>query len=102
MDTKFAELIRDIQQELIRSQEMRENEKLPPLFKVKSLTLELQFTVEESKTANGKLGIKVVEAGASKNVSQSSVHKMIIQMDIVENPEKIKPGYEILGVYPMG
>lgn len=90
MDTKFAELIRDIQHELIRSQKMRMYEQLPPLFKVKSLTLELQFTVEEMKDLNGKLGIKIVEAGAAKNRSQSSVHKMIIQLDAIDDPENIE------------
>ena len=64
---------------------MREQDGLPPLFKVKSLTLELQFTVEESKNANGTLGIRVVEASASKEITQSSIHKMIIHMDTYED-----------------
>jgi hypothetical protein len=89
MNTEFASVIRNIQRELITSQEQREEEGLPPLFKVSGLTLELQFTLEEDKSAEGKLGISIVQAGAAKKVSENTVHKMVIQFSVVDDHEMI-------------
>jgi len=74
----LIEVIHCIQQQLMKSEEERENMKLPELFEVKEVELEMNFVIEKEFSAKAGLGIFAVDADMGANYSREQVNKVKI------------------------
>lgn len=79
----ISDLIRKVHEELIDSQAKREDGKMPPLFRVKELTLEVNFVVQKSAKKGGKLGFSIITAGMEKGIEKQQVHKITLKLDTI-------------------
>jgi len=90
-NAEISDLLRELQRQLTRSQETRENEGLPPLFQLQDMTVEVQFTAVRDDNVEGKIGIHVLQAGGSSKIVESTVHRVTIHLTVnqpIESPTK--------------
>jgi len=78
----IAELIRKVHDELIRSQEIRENEGKAPLFTVKDLSIEVNFIATETLNKEGGLDFKIITAGVNKQYSTQQIHRIVLNLEL--------------------
>lgn len=92
MKVSFGEMIRAISDDLREGQTERIADGLPPLFKVNSLELEVNFVIEKSEDAKGGVKFWVIEAGAGVGSKHSTTHKAKLQLEVAEltPQEKVK------------
>lgn len=108
------EAIRSIQDELIKSQQEREQKGIPPLFVTEKLTIELSCAFTENDSTDTKGGINALsvfalDTASTKSVSSERVQKVILEFKTIEskdvqnnegeNPRSI-PNHTICGKYP--
>jgi hypothetical protein len=91
-DFSISSLIRKVHNELIKSQELREGENLPPLFEVESLVIEANFIVSQSTDQKGKIDLKIVGVDGVKSNREEEVHKLILKLKTAdfENTTQMK------------
>lgn len=87
----LKELIHQVRQELIESENERVQKGLTPLFKVDNLKIEVNFVVEKTKKSGGKLGIKIVEAGHQVSYSSQQIHKISLELNTIDDEEIVTP-----------
>ncbi len=77
----IKEIVRKVKSELVQAEhEMVENDE-QPLFRVKKLSVELNFIVDESKETGGGLDLKIVAADARKNYHEGEVQKITLEWE---------------------
>ncbi len=94
-DLSIKEIVRKVKSELINAEEeMTANNEIP-LFKVKKLSVELNFIINQSETKDGGLDLKVVSASTGKNYSEGEVQKITLEWEGIDsvNPAKSDVGY---------
>ena len=74
----LIEVIHCIQQQLMKSEEERNNMDLPELFEVKEVELEMNFIVEKEFSAKAGMGVFAVDADMGANYSREQVNKVKI------------------------
>lgn len=108
------EAIRSIQDELIKSEQEREQKGIPRLFVTEKLTIELSCAFSETDSTDTKGGINALsvfalDTASTNSVSSEKVQKVILEFKTVEskdgqnnegeNPRSI-PNHEARGEYP--
>lgn len=108
------EAIRSIQDELIKSEQEREQKKIPRLFVTEKLTIELSCAFSETDSTDTKGGINALsvfalDTASTNSVSSERVQKVILEFKTAEsddvknneseNPRSI-PGHKTCGKYP--
>ncbi len=113
----IKDLIRKVHEELLASQEEREQSGIDPLFYVKDMTIEANFIAEKSVEAEGGVSFKFLtvdaQIGGGGKIQAQQVHKITLNLitepnvEITLSPEKqpskstsVKPVKRIKGVYP--
>lgn len=114
------EAIRNIQDELIKSEQERTQKGIPPLFVTEKLTIELSCVFSETDSTDTKGGIKALsvlalDAASTSSVSLEEVQKIILEFrtkdsKTTQNTEKLQdakelksqsiPSHTICGMYP--
>lgn len=78
------EAIRNVQEELIKSQQEREQMNMPKLFVTDKLTIELSCVFSKTDSTDGKGGINVLsvlafDAESTKSVSSEEIQKITLE-----------------------
>ena len=84
----FSDIIRTVHKDLILSENMRIDTQMEPLFKVSSLTLEINFVVEKLNNKSRELNLKVVTLGSTKNINHSEINKVTLHLEALSSLEK--------------
>lgn len=84
------EAIRSVQDELIKSQQEREQKGIPKLFVTEKLTIELSCVFSETDSTEAKGGFKALsvlalDANAASSVRSEEVQKVILEFKTVES-----------------
>lgn len=116
------EAIRNIQDELIKSEQEREQKGIPRLFVTEKLTLELSCVFSETDSKDAKGGINAfsvlaLDTASTNTVSSEKIQKVILEFKTIDitdsqNPKSAQsaensdrcpiPLHENNGLYPHG
>lgn len=92
----ISELIRNIQSELIKSEEIRIKNKLKPLFETESCEIEIKFTLTKETKLSGKASLyKLIAVTGGKNISKDQIHTVKLKFKI----NRMEDGDEIGGLF---
>lgn len=80
----IADVIRQVHLDLLRAERSRIDSGLAPLFKVKSLSLELNVAVSQSDEIKGGLDLKVFSLGATSHASKEEINKITLHLDVAD------------------
>lgn len=84
------EAIRSVQDELIKSQQEREQKGIPPLFVTEKLTIELSCAFSETDSTETKGGVNALsvfalDAASTNSVSSEKIQKVILEFKTIES-----------------
>lgn len=83
------EAIRSVQDELIKSQQEREQKGIPQLFVTEKLTIELSCVFSETDSTDMKSGINTLsvfalDAASANSVSSEKIQKVILEFKTID------------------
>lgn len=82
----IQELIRNVQSELMSSENERKSKGLPPLFELDGLELEIKFMVKREKVGKGKVDFRLIAIETGKNDSVEHSHTLKIRLKPTDLP----------------
>lgn len=82
---EITDLIRDVKQQVITASSLAEEKKETPFFLLKSVDLEINYTVKVSDTASGKAEFYVLTAENSSQTDLEKAQKIVLHLDAIQN-----------------
>lgn len=99
----LSKIIRQVHINLLESEKSRIESGLPRLFKVSSLSLELNVAITKSTNIKGGIGFQVLSIGSSKEVAKEEINKITLTLDVCDKSgealEDLPPGILPSNVY---
>ncbi|MBS2212485.1 hypothetical protein KEM09_13800 [Carboxylicivirga mesophila] len=102
-ELNLKELIHQVREELIASEELREQKGLDTLFEVDKLKIEVNFVVEKVSGKSGGVNLKVIDGKLNKTYTEQQVHKITLDLKVPEeakfvNSASIRDSIKIAGL----
>jgi len=95
-DLTISEIIRKVQQELVKSEELRRNAGIPPIFQTKSFDLTIAFEIKKDVGGKGSVNLAVVTADLGASAEKTSTHSVTLHFEV----QGMTQNSEATGVYP--
>lgn len=76
----LSELISQVKSELVDSQRESAKSKVPPMFRVRSVTVQVKFTVREVAKADGGVDLKLIALKSGEEAESSHIHSITVEM----------------------
>jgi hypothetical protein len=86
-----SKLIRQVQDEISKSEDERRDKGIPPMFELKTFELEINFVVRKSTTQTGTANLELVTVDNQLESGAEKVHKIKLVMDTLDSYEGDAP-----------
>ncbi len=87
-DFNLKELVTAVRDELETLDQQRRSANVSPLFELREMELELQFTVAADTSGNGKFDLKVVSFGAKETIRKEQIQRLTLKFAVPESALK--------------
>jgi Trypsin-co-occurring domain 2 len=81
---EITELIRDVKRQVVEASAQAEAQGETPFFKLKTVELEINYTVKVSGTSSGKAEFYVLTAENSSQTDLEKAQKIVLHLDAIE------------------
>lgn len=78
----LKELLRQIQKELVDSENERKKHGFEPLFKVHSLDIQAHFVLKKTTKGKGLFDLKLITIGGERTLAKEMVHTISLHLEL--------------------